>query len=174
MRRDDLLTVWIREEPLRYPGRVSAATPGLELISADADAGGQDERVTYRSDAPGELVFARLAWPGYGVTVDGAAAEVRDGDAGLVTVAVPAGEHVVELRFTTPGLRLGAVVLGIAGLIVLAQSVLYWMGNRRRRDPAPRVESADEADALAIAICHASHRSSPQAIAARRAREAVL
>ena len=31
-----------------------------------------------------------------------------------------------------------------------------------------------ESDALANAMCHASHRSSPQAIAARRAKEAVL
>jgi crossover junction endodeoxyribonuclease RuvC len=37
--------------------------------------------------------------------------------------------------------------------------------------PKARFDSADEADALAIAICHASHRSSPQAIAARRAKE---
>ena len=35
--------------------------------------------------------------------------------------------------------------------------------------PKAKFESADEADALAIAICHASHRSSPQAIAARQA-----
>jgi crossover junction endodeoxyribonuclease RuvC len=33
--------------------------------------------------------------------------------------------------------------------------------------PKATFESADEADALAIAICHASYRSSPQAIAAR-------
>ncbi len=38
--------------------------------------------------------------------------------------------------------------------------------------PKARVESADEADALAIAICHANHRSSPQARAMRVAREA--
>jgi crossover junction endodeoxyribonuclease RuvC len=40
--------------------------------------------------------------------------------------------------------------------------------------PKAKFESADEADALAIAICHASHRSSPQAIAARQAREGTL
>jgi crossover junction endodeoxyribonuclease RuvC len=34
--------------------------------------------------------------------------------------------------------------------------------------PKARFESADEADALAIAICHASHRSTARAIAARR------
>jgi crossover junction endodeoxyribonuclease RuvC len=39
--------------------------------------------------------------------------------------------------------------------------------------PKARFESADEADALAIAICHANHRSSPQALAARVVREAV-
>jgi crossover junction endodeoxyribonuclease RuvC len=33
--------------------------------------------------------------------------------------------------------------------------------------PKAKFESADEADALAIAICHSSHRTSPQALAAR-------
>lgn len=37
--------------------------------------------------------------------------------------------------------------------------------------PRARVGSADEADALAIAICHANHRTSPQARAMRLARE---
>ncbi len=40
--------------------------------------------------------------------------------------------------------------------------------------PKATFDSADEADALAIAICHASYRSSPQAMATRLARpEAV-
>ncbi len=37
--------------------------------------------------------------------------------------------------------------------------------------PKARFESADEADALAIAICHANHRSSPAARMARLAKE---
>ncbi|HJZ42753.1 MAG TPA: crossover junction endodeoxyribonuclease RuvC [Hyphomicrobiaceae bacterium] len=36
--------------------------------------------------------------------------------------------------------------------------------------PKARFDSADEADALAIAICHASHRSTARAIAARGAK----
>ena len=36
--------------------------------------------------------------------------------------------------------------------------------------PKAKFASADEADALAIAICHANHRSSPQAKAARQLR----
>jgi len=39
--------------------------------------------------------------------------------------------------------------------------------------PKAKFESADEADALAIAICHASHRQSAQAIAARTVRREV-
>jgi crossover junction endodeoxyribonuclease RuvC len=37
--------------------------------------------------------------------------------------------------------------------------------------PKARFDSADEADALAIAICHASHRTSPQAKAVARITE---
>jgi crossover junction endodeoxyribonuclease RuvC len=40
--------------------------------------------------------------------------------------------------------------------------------------PKARVESADEADALAIAICHASHRSTARAIAAQTARREIV
>jgi crossover junction endodeoxyribonuclease RuvC len=39
--------------------------------------------------------------------------------------------------------------------------------------PKAKFASADEADALAIAICHANHRSSPQAKAARQLKAAV-
>jgi crossover junction endodeoxyribonuclease RuvC len=37
--------------------------------------------------------------------------------------------------------------------------------------PRATFESADEADALAVAICHANHRTSPEALAARMKRE---
>jgi crossover junction endodeoxyribonuclease RuvC len=40
--------------------------------------------------------------------------------------------------------------------------------------PKARFASADEADALAIAICHASHRSTQRAIAAQTARREVV
>ena len=40
--------------------------------------------------------------------------------------------------------------------------------------PKAKFESADEADALAIAICHASHRGSAQLLATRSARREVV
>ena len=39
--------------------------------------------------------------------------------------------------------------------------------------PKAKFDSADEADALAIAICHASHRASAQMLATRRVKEPV-
>lgn len=38
--------------------------------------------------------------------------------------------------------------------------------------PKAKFDSADEADALAIAICHANHRATPQAAALRQLKEA--
>ena len=38
--------------------------------------------------------------------------------------------------------------------------------------PKAAFDNADEADALAISICHANHRSSPEAKLARRIKEA--
>jgi crossover junction endodeoxyribonuclease RuvC len=38
--------------------------------------------------------------------------------------------------------------------------------------PKAKFDSADEADALAIAICHANHRFTPQAAALRALKEA--
>jgi hypothetical protein len=137
--RDDVRTVWLRQDPISYPGRISWATPGTELISAEARA--QDERVSLRApQGGGELVLARLAWPGYSATIDGRPAEVRNGEAGLITVSVPPGEHVLEVTYRTPGLRLGLTALGVAVIIVFAQSVMWWIGNRRRRDPQPPPE----------------------------------
>ena len=40
--------------------------------------------------------------------------------------------------------------------------------------PKAKFDSADEADALAIAICHASHRQRARAIAARSVRGEVV
>ncbi|HET9138251.1 hypothetical protein [Actinophytocola sp.] len=137
--RDDLRAVWVREAPLPHPGRVSYASSGTEVRSSESSD--RHERVAFRAPAGGgELIFARLAWPGYTATVDGKPVQLRNGAAGLVTITVPPGEHVLELSFVTPGLRLGAVALGIATIIVIGQSILWWRGNRRRRESVSSVE----------------------------------
>jgi len=69
--RDDVRTMWVRRQPLPYPGRVSWTSPGVTVRSASAAQ--DDETVAYQALAGGgRLLFARLDWPGYSVSVDGA------------------------------------------------------------------------------------------------------
>lgn len=145
--RDGARTVWLREVPLPYPGRVSYASSGTEVLSADA--GAEHERVTFRASGDGELIFARLAWPGYSATIDGRPVDVINGEAGLITVAVPSGEHVLELDFRAPGLRLGWLVLIGATGVVLVQSVLWWIAGRRERRRHAESPTDSEGDTTA-------------------------
>ncbi len=128
--RNDLRTVWVRDEPSGFAGRLSWASPTVDVgsVRAAADA----ERVSYRAEDDGTLVFARLAWPGYTATVDGRPVAVQDGPAGLLTVDVPAGAHVLDLRFSPPGLSLGATVLAVAVALTLIHTVGWLLVGRRR------------------------------------------
>ncbi len=127
--RTPVRTVWVREQPLEGEGRVSWASPGVEVLADSASP--RRESVRYRADGPGKVVFARLAWPGYTATVDGRPVDVEDGPAGLVTVDVSAGTGTLELRHATPGLQPGVLAASGAAAAVLAQSGL-WLWQRRR------------------------------------------
>jgi hypothetical protein len=127
--RTPVRTVWVREQPLDGDGRVSWVSPGVEVLDDSASA--RRESVRYRSDGPGRVLFARLAWPGYTATVDGREIEVEDGPAGLVAVDLPAGSGTLELRHTTPGLRLGALTAAGAAAVAIVQSAV-WLWQRRR------------------------------------------
>jgi hypothetical protein len=123
--------VWVRNEPLDEEARVSWASPGVDVLADSSSA--QREEVAYRADAPGRILFARLAWPGYTATVDGRPTEVVDGPAGLLSVEVPAGEHTLLLEYEAPGLRAGASVVLAAVLVVVVQAGVWWTARWRRR-----------------------------------------
>ncbi|SHN74174.1 hypothetical protein SAMN05660350_02168 [Geodermatophilus obscurus] len=139
--RDDLRTVWVRGPTVGYDGRLSWVSPGVEVLS---DAGtGVREEVRFQAARPGTLVFARLTWPGYTATLDGRPVRVLDGPAGLLTVAVPAGRHVLEVDFRSPGSSVGAAALGVAALVTLGQSVVWAVGGHRRRRRGGPLPTAD-------------------------------
>jgi hypothetical protein len=112
--------------------------------------------------APFSLAIHRFYFPGWQARIDGQAAPVYpSGELGLVTVDVPAGDHVVELRFGDTPLRrfangLSLLSLGIwlvlaiptlrrrpwlAGLLLLGVlgAVAAWGIARPSADPAQRV-----------------------------------
>jgi hypothetical protein len=150
-------TVWTRDAPLPYPGRVSWASRGTTVVSANAEPATEQVKFT-AAGTGGTLMFARLDWPGYSATIDGKPATVRSGDAGLITVDVPAGEHVLQLDYETPGLRFGTWILAAATLVVMIQTIWWWITRRRdkrRNDAAPAEVTADTGTEKPPVLTHA-------------------
>jgi hypothetical protein len=81
------------------------------------------------SDGPCILVLSEIAYPGWDATIDGAAAPVLTADAILRGIAVPGGEHQVELTFRPRSLIAGLLMSGVTVLAVLA--ALFWVSRTR-------------------------------------------
>jgi hypothetical protein len=129
--KNNVRTVWGRDDPLLNDGRVSWSSSGVSVLTDSALP--QHEIVRYRSaEQTGRILFARLDWPGYVARVDNHPIGVVNGPAGLVAVDVPSGEHVLTLEFSTPGLRLGFLALGITTAVMVLHT-LVWISLRRRR-----------------------------------------
>ncbi len=73
-------------------------------------------------DGDGLLVLGEQSAPGWSVRVDGRDALLLEADGMFLAVALSAGEHSVEFRYSPPLLRVGAflALLGAAGLALLA------------------------------------------------------
>lgn len=69
--------------------------------------------------------------PGWTATVDGASAPLQRADVVFRAVPIPGGDHVVEMRYQTPGLRAGAMV-SLGGCLLYIGSALVWLRLRRR------------------------------------------
>mgnify|MGYP005852424269 CR=1 FL=1 len=86
----------------------------------------------FRTDSPFAVRFNTLWFPGWQAYVDGEPAPSRASDPqGLIQVVVPAGSHVVLVKFTTTPVRVAAEV--VSALTVLAGLALVLL--RRPRSP---------------------------------------
>jgi Bacterial membrane protein YfhO len=117
-------------DPEFVPGRSCVVEGPAESVAATAgDTAGPVGWVTSRvqtadrleletwSPAPGVLVV-RDGWaPGWTARVDGEPVDLWPADYLFRGVPVPAGSHVVELRYTTPGWELGRA-LSLASLVL--------------------------------------------------------
>jgi len=75
--------------------------------------------LTTRTDAPGMVVLSEVYDPGWKASVDGEEVPLVLADHVLRAVAVPAGEHTLELRYESRPLRLGLVLSGLTALAML-------------------------------------------------------
>ncbi len=85
------------------------------------------------AEAASVLVVSEINYPGWIATVDGANAPVHTADFLLRGIVLPAGSHRVEMRYTAPGARNGAVI-SILTILLIGALALY----ERRRDGSAR------------------------------------
>jgi len=85
------------------------------------------DRLALSATGPGRLVISESSYPGWRVTVDGAAAPLESAADGLLAVTLPAGTHrvIAEFRPLTVYLGLAAAVVGL--LVLMAGA---WRGRR--------------------------------------------
>ena len=139
---DESRVILRRDVPLALPGDVSWSSTGMHVLNATTD--GNNELVTLSpSTGNGELLFARLAWPGYNVQADSKPLSWKQGPAGLLEVDVPAGTSHVSIHYETPGLTLGLVSLLVGWVIALVLSGVEFFRRRRRGNAVPKL-TADQ------------------------------
>ena len=91
---------------------------------------GDRVRLETELDAPGLVVLADAWDPGWRAWVDGRLAPVLQANVAFRAVALPAGSHVVELRYRPPIALVGLAITGLSTLVVLVFAAAA--GLRRR------------------------------------------
>ncbi|MBM2812852.1 MAG: hypothetical protein HW416_3611, partial [Chloroflexi bacterium] len=137
--------------PVAIDSESQSATDTRQTPVAAVPLSIEPDRVVYRASAPtgGYLVHAATFFPGWRARVDGADAQILPANALFRAVPLPAGEHLVELRYEPPSVELGlnisvwASAMGgttvlAAVLATLVQRVLATFRGRSPRRARPR------------------------------------
>jgi hypothetical protein len=117
---------------------VVASSSGVEhvaIMSKDEDA----LTAVVRVDAAGLVVFSEIYEQGWAAYVDGEPEAVLRTNHALRGVAVPAGEHTIELRYEPASLRIGLWTSGITSIavaIVLTAAIRQRCTDARKISPA--------------------------------------
>jgi hypothetical protein len=111
---------------IRLPGDGPSQRAGDEPPSPCAIERPVPERVVMSCNAAhaGYAVLLDESMAGWTATVDGHPARIERADLLFRAVAIPAGQHIVEMRYRTPGLRTGAVT-SLGGWLLFALLVAF-------------------------------------------------
>ncbi|MGV9409795.1 hypothetical protein ACWDOP_07770 [Nocardia sp. NPDC003693] len=116
-----------------------ADTRGVSAVSTMVDGVSARARVT--SADGGQVVFNRLAWPGYRITLNGRELDHTEIAGTFLAVDIPAGtsEADLEVSWMPPGWEIS---LASAGIGVTGVGFLHWsyLRNRRRDAGVPPSE----------------------------------
>src|SRR5205823_1290301 len=98
----------------------AGADDGIVITAYEPD----EIRLKTTSTAPGMVVLSEVYYPAWHASVDGQPAPVYRADDALRAVAIPAGDHVLELRIESAALVAG-MVISSATVATLAGLALY-------------------------------------------------
>ncbi len=123
------MTAWAEHMPADSP-KVAAYLAGEPLPLAESDvagaemqslrAGGHVQTVLVRLPTAGSVRFHTYYYPGWTATVDGQPVSIRpEGELGVISLDVPAGEHQVSIRFGNTPLRTASNWITLAAVVAL-------------------------------------------------------
>ena len=112
---------YLSGEPLTTAG-IIAGQGTVEMLHH----GGASDRVRVVANEPVTLQFYTYDYPGWRVTLDDQAIDYRaEPPYGLVTVDLPAGEHMVQLRMgSTPARTAGTIITVAAAMVIMG--LFFW------------------------------------------------
>ncbi len=125
-----LETVLLEAEPPKLDQSASPSDERASVVAYDADR----MEITATADGAGLLVLGEVYYPAWRAYVDGEPAPIYRANGLFRAVALPAGEHTVELRYESRTLRVGTAVSLVTCSTLVALGV--FAGARRRRGGA--------------------------------------
>jgi len=152
---DRLTRTYARRKPVRWPsGSLAWTSPGLTAATVGIPRA-REERIAIsaRSGSRDEIIFSRLAWPGYRATFGGRPARIAVRDDFLLAIELPEGRQIgtLTLRYDPPLLGPGlfaafaGALIALVGLFGRARQALWGRGRPApfpdltgpKSDPAP-------------------------------------
>ena len=135
-----LETALLEAEPPRLDASAPPSGDRASVTVHEAD------RVEIRAatEGAGLLVLGEVYYPAWRAYVDGEPAPIYRADGLLRAVALPAGEHTVELRYESRTLRVGTAISLVTSVALVALAVA---AGTRRRKGADAAESATNREA---------------------------
>ena len=93
------------------------------------------EKITIAAETPENAVLslAQIDYPGWNATVDGQDVALVRAYGGLSAVALPAGQHTVELVYNPITYQIGAVISALTWLSLLGGALVFGLAALKRR-----------------------------------------
>jgi uncharacterized membrane protein YfhO len=110
--------------PAELPTLPGGAISSESTVSLLAEEPG---RLLFESNSPASsvLVVSEVIYPGWRATVDGQVVPIHTTNFLLRGIALPAGKHRIELRYTAPAARNGAFI-SLATLFLIGGGVAWY------------------------------------------------